>query len=44
MGVGDGVDGGHFLSLNLLIIIWYIVYVSMYISMKGIVAKQKSYR
>ena len=27
VGVGVGVDGGLFLSLNLLIIIWYILQV-----------------
>ena len=41
--VGVGVGGGIFLPLNLLIIIWYIVYVSMFISTKGIVVQQKSY-
>ena len=41
--MGVGVDGGLFLSLNLLIIIWYKVYVSMYMYTKGIVAQQKSY-
>ena len=40
--VGVGVGGGLFLSLNLLIIIWYIVYVQMYIYTNGIVAQQKS--
>ena len=40
VGVDDG--GGLVLSLNLLIIIWYIVYVKVYINTKGI-AKQKSY-
>ena len=43
MGVDVDVGGGLFLSLNLLIIICYIVYVSMYIYTKGIVAQQKSY-
>ena len=45
VGVGVGVydGGGLFLSVNLLIIIWYIVYVSIYIYAKGIVAEQKYY-
>ena len=46
MGVGVDVgvgDGGLFLSLNLLIKIWYKVHVSMYMYTKGIVAQQKSY-
>ena len=43
VAVDVGVGGGLFLSLNLLIIIWYKVYVSMYIYTKEIVAQQKSY-
>ena len=34
-------DGGLFLSLNFLLIIWSKIYVSMYIYTKGIVAQQK---
>ena len=42
--VGVGVDGGLFLSLNLLKIIWYIVKVLIYIIYtKGNFAEQKSF-
>ena len=38
VGVDVGVGGGLFLSLNLLIIIWHKVYVSVYIYTKEVVA------